>query len=354
MLYYLIPLSVFFLFSQFEYLKNKTSKRVGLAFVFFLPLFLIVIFRGNVGTDTATYIEQFRIRLLGLELDFGSFEPGFEVVASVILHFTNDPTIAVNILSGFNAVIFFVVIRMWGGNLLFAAACIFPAYFFDYTMNGLRIGLAFSFCLLSYMAWERKKFYSSIIFLLLAVSFQITSIVLFALLMIQQLSQKIRFKKIALIFIPIALIYFFLGDFLIARVLEKINFYEYLKKPNATSGWFPLGASLILLMLSFVKNKYTREPAKIREHLFYFLAQFLFFQLTLTTYAGIRFQLIGLFAHLLFSQRFLFPILNKKIRNIFMLNVLFIIYSAWKIRSFIGEGAEGTSPFLPYHFFWNS
>jgi hypothetical protein len=348
LLFYLFPLAAILVSRRW-----KTGE-VSPTFIFLgLPLFILVAMRGDVGTDTASYIEQFAIRLQGGELLYGSFEPGFEFLATVLLAVLNDARLAVNVISAVNVVLALAVLMRWGGDWRFCAAAVIPAFIFDFTMNGLRIGLAFPLVVYAVILFEKKNMVGFFIVLAIASSIQITAMPLAALLLIDKISILLKPKAVIVFMVSAIVLLYGAGDYLIERVLSKADFYELLQKPDASSGTAPLFFSGLLFVFSIIR----RYRPDSRETVFYSLVfsglQFAAYQVSQVTYAGLRIQLLVLFAQMLFVQRNIFPMFKNRIINNLLVFGLFAMFTFWKLRSFVVEDAGGPSPFLPYHFFWS-
>lgn len=343
MFYYVIPLTIWYFYVAANFLKKRVKERI--AGVFFLPLVFIVGFRGDVGTDTANYIQEFGWKVVGANRPFGEFEPGFEFIAFLLGSIIANERFVVNSISVINAGLFFLVIKRWGGSQLVAAACLVPCFFFDFTMNGLRIGSAFPLCVISAIFFKKENYLASFFLLIAAVSCQMTAIFLFPLLIIDEIAKNISIKNFAVGLLSGLFMGFIFYEIFSERVLVKFALYEVAESPGGLSGGVPILISL------FLAAPFVMQINLIKRPLQFFALQIILFQVTSISYAGIRLQLLSLFAQILFTQKEIVKLhFWNKMAQLYCL-LIFIFCVAWKIRAYITEGDDGQSPFLPYHIF---
>lgn len=343
MCYYVIPLTLWYFYVAANFLKKGVKERI--ASVFFLPLVFIVGFRGDVGTDTANYIQEFGWKVVGANRPFGEFEPGFEFIASLLGYIVANERFVVNSISVINAGLFFLAVKKWGGSQLVAAACLVPCFFFDFTMNGLRIGSAFPLCVMSAIFFKKEKYLISFFLLIAAVSCQMTAIFLFPLLVIDEIAENISVKNFAVGLLGGLIMGLIFYEIFSERVLVKFALYEVAESPGGLSGSIPILISLFLTAPFFMQINLLKRPMQ------FFALQIIFFQLTSVSYAGIRFQLLSLFAQILFTQKEVLKLhIWKNMAQLYCL-LIFIFCVAWKIRAYMTEGDDGQSPFLPYQLF---
>lgn len=121
------------------------SRKLGRRLVYVLLLFLMFVsfFRGMVGTDTANYISIFKN--IAIQEPVGFSEIGFIYLSKVLLTLTPDPELAVKSVS----VVFYLLLGLFfyrsdeNESFLFVSYLL-PVFAYSYSMNGLRIGVAFS------------------------------------------------------------------------------------------------------------------------------------------------------------------------------------------------------------------
>jgi hypothetical protein len=108
---------------------------------------VIACFRGNTGTDTEMYQNMFAAFQLG-NIQW-QVEGGFALVGTVLLAVSPTPEIAVRLVS----LLFFVIVAIYmraasRDQQWIALSYLLPVFAYQYSMNGIRIGLASSVLLL--------------------------------------------------------------------------------------------------------------------------------------------------------------------------------------------------------------
>src|SRR3546814_7837232 len=104
-------------------------------------MFLLIMERGLVRTDSAVYVQEFDvIRYRGLLAS--AFEPGFTLLIEVLNWFLSDPFQILILLGATTAIIMFLAGLMLERSPLLMMTIVLPYFLFDMTMNGLRYGLA--------------------------------------------------------------------------------------------------------------------------------------------------------------------------------------------------------------------
>jgi hypothetical protein len=348
MLYYLLPTIIWLLYCLYWGLKQERPNPV-LSLIVFVPLVALAMFRGNVGSDTFRYLSEITWKLQGVDRPFGEFEPGFELIIGALGAVTHNARAVVLIIAGVNAILFYVSLRKWGGYWLVGAAVAVPAFYFDYTMNGLRVGLALPLCVFAYIAAERGRPIGALLLLGVATSIQMTSGLLFFLLAAYRAPFRFTLKGAIAVTVALSGLVAIFSTVLTERVLVKFALYELADSPSALSGLAPLVISAALAAPLLTTSK-----RMLRVNLLFLALQFAFFWVAGFTYAGIRFQLICLFAQCLVVQREFTPRLYR-VRTVAAWCILFfMLCSAWRMRNYTDEQGTGDSPYLPYEFFWQA
>jgi hypothetical protein len=321
-----------------------------LSILTFTPLVAVACLRGNVGTDTYAYLSEVSWKLQDLERPFGEFEPGFELVLGSIGAAVHNARAVVLTIAAINAALFYVCLRRWGGYWLVGAAVVVPAFYFDFTMNGLRIGMAIPLCVLAYIAWEERRPVVGLVLIALATSIQMTSFLLLVFLAAYRLPIRLSLRQgLAALIGLIVLTTAFVAT-LSERVLVKVALYEGTESPSSLSGLGPLAISAALALPFLVSGS-----RRLRASSLIFLAlQIGLFQLTALTYAGTRLQLICLLAQGLMVQRELTPRLYTRRVIAAWCVSFFVLCAGWRMRNFGDEQGRGNSPYLPYEFFWQA
>jgi hypothetical protein len=344
MIYYILPFLVWLIFCIWRTLR--TARRLRLIhYVFTLPLIVLSVLRGDVGTDTATYIGSAQYIIWWGPQRPVDLEPGYVILVRLLACFTGDPRIVVNIISLLAAILFFVMLYVWEDGHCLVSLMLIPVFYFDFTMNGLRMGLAFPLAVIAILFLERKRFALFYILAIVAISIQMTVVLLLPMLILATRGVKLSLRG-ALYTILIGLTMFYpTFYFFKTRIIEKMAAYALFSSPTSLSGLGPLilscFAALFAIWISEKRHRYLG--------LAFLLIQVAFYGVTTFTYAGIRFQQMALFAQLLsLSYWAIRPITKKQLAII----VLFCcVAMGWKTRNFIVTSGE-PSAFLPYHFMW--
>jgi hypothetical protein len=133
--------------SAFQDVRKHENK----IFIFgMLPLVLLVVLRGDVGTDTASYLQI----ISGIQ-DTGEAVSGhartpisgwgeFTAIIKGLFYFTTNPRVIVAVLALFTTGILIYASLISEKAKWVFAVCVVPIFYLDMTMNGLRYGLAFA------------------------------------------------------------------------------------------------------------------------------------------------------------------------------------------------------------------
>lgn len=333
--YYIFPylfMSCSILF--FYNLKNNVAKFIFL--LFSMPIFLVPLLRGMVGVDTYNYINYINYINYPYSINFDfDFEPFFSILIKINSYLFENSHVALNFFS-FYIIIFLLIFFLKDKNHIFIfISLLFPVFYYDMTMNGIRYGLAFAMS--SYFICNASKM-SSKILLLLAFFVHKTS---FIFLLIKY-SEKINLKKIILILFFIFLfLYIFIDYFSV-----KLSAYLEMESPNIYSGIFTIIFSLSLLIVNtlfFVENK--------KRNIYLFLFSFFSYLLVFISYAGLRIQYLILY-YIIISLCADKNILSNRLYCL-ILYLFGFLYFIYRMYGFNSSAGVGGSPFLPYKFFWN-
>lgn len=331
----------------FNYLATNGFKTNAIsqiaAKLLFLPAIAIVMFKANVGTDTANYTNYAETILLDplISAQDLNIEYGFYWLLKVIVNITDSPHFTINFISATIAVYGIYLFSNNRNSIIIFSLLIFPVFFYDMTMNGLRYGLAFLLAKQAVDYYESKHKFQSVALLALCASMQVTGVIVFLLLMMKRLSFKV--------IVNLMLISVIVGYAYWDRLAEKIIGYLEFQSPNLYSGVMPLG---IFIACYIVLLRY-RERVGFNIHLM-FLLEILSFILAKYSYAGLRFQLLILFS--LFCAISTYKIdsyKNKKIVLTLFLIIGLIGFLA-KLKNFADDFGNPPSPFMPYTFLWEA
>ncbi|MGY2171681.1 EpsG family protein [Pseudomonas gingeri] len=315
-------------------------KHRNLIFLGLLPAFLLVVLRGDVGTDTSSYLNIVRNAGSDFYTFQGEVEPGFEFLLKVMFYFLGGERFVILALSGLATVLMALSFSNKKDDVLIFFLLVFPMFFYDMTMNGLRYGISFSLAKMAYDMKEGDNKLGFLGFALLSILFHISGVVVLALLIGRRLS--IGYIVSGAVFI--SLVFFFYAD----RLLYKFLAYGDLQTPSLLSGVAPLLVFFSVYMLCVI---FSLKDFKYLTFLLFL--EFVFYILAKFTYAGIRFQFLILYV--LFCSLPGFFVMNSKHRVsfVFLILVIGMLGFSFKARNMIEGAGVGDSPFLPYNFFWN-
>lgn len=339
MIFYLIP----YIFLVFMSLLSLKIKGGGYKFIFFLsliPATLVVVLRGLVGTDTETYISILDQSISSIKENARGIEPFFLVFAKIRHYFDLNSQYVLNL---FSFIMIFVLYLFFSKNKqrsLIFCSLLFPIFFYDMTMNGLRYGMAFAFaCWFIVDSSNSLKLNKNKIMYFISFLNHKSSLLFLSF----KLLQKASLKNFLIIIFSTSAVFFILKSYL----LYKISDYSDFVSPSVFSGSQPLIVTFLILLCNtyFYKNN-------LRRNVFLFIIQMLLFILTKFTYAGIRFQFLELFYIIVILCNDEHILRHRK--YIFLLFIIGILGFVLRLNNFISTSGQGGSPFLPYSFFWEN
>jgi len=340
-LVYLLPF-IFLIFGIFTIFNSKYIFKSYKYLLFFLllPALLVVLLSGDTGTDKASYYVWIAYTFNG-NADKILYEPGFKLLTYLLSLIYPHEYFIVPVI-GFLTTLFLVLAfsgSKW--QLIIFAFLLFPFFYFDMTMNGLRYGLSFAISAYAAKQIVQGNIKMFLLFGLLAVSMQYSSLIIIILVFLTQ----VKIKKIFL-FMLIILSFALLNFFDLSYFSSKVDAYKDLVRPSGISGLSPL----LIFSLFFLLNKCLHKKI---DFIFYiiFLLEILSFILSLSSYSGLRFQNLCIFVLLIFMAFFQKTRPFKKKYIVFFL-ILGVLCFSLKIRNFLTEEEGVTTPFLPYKFYW--
>lgn len=340
-LIYLLPFLFLVGITFMTYVSKINFKSYKLIlFLGLLPAAAVAILSGDTGTDKANYYEWIANTFNG-NIEKVVYEPGFKILTYALAMIYPSEYFIIPVVSLITTVFLWLAFSGNKWQLIVFTFLLFPFFYFDMTMNGLRYGLSFAISAYAARLILENKVKSFIIVGLVGVSMQYSSIIIIILIYLSQ----VNFKKIHLILLVVV-------GYVIFSILDlgyfdnKVDVYKDLTKPSGLSGVTPLLLFTLIFGLNWFLNK------KISKILFIiFGLQIASFVLSLTSYSGLRFQSLFIFTLLIFISFFQELKTFKKRYLIFFIIIGLMSFSL-KIRNFMNEEKEVTTPFLPYEFYW--
>lgn len=316
-------------------------------FIYCSLFFLLVIsfFRGLVGTDTYAY--EVIMERLSNGFSLAGMEPGFVFISWLILQVIDSAPLTVRLVGCLIfCALFFYLYRSDKNEKFLLASYILPAFIYQYTMNGLRVGMAAMLLLLATQQFRQIKARSA--YALAATSLMFHYSALVSLILIW--ASKVNWIKASnILVVPIAvlpvLVFFYANE---DYFFHKLISYQDFDSPSSFSG---VGKIITLLVIFFgvlVSNLFVADKAKL---LFLGVGSMLIFWIiSMFSYAGLRFLDLLSFSFPLcvltvYSNRGLE--LGKLMKLSFFIAGL--IAAVMSYRNFLYEEGSGPSPFLPYH-----
>lgn len=321
----------------------KTRLFAVMALLFFL---VISVSRGAVGTDTDTY-EYLVGQLMG-GLSWAGMEPGFVLMSWAFAIVTGSAFVAIRLVSVVIFLIMFVYLFHSDKNEKFLLlSYMLPAFVYQYTLNGLRIGVAAMLLMLAVQHVRRSHKVSGLLLATTALFFHYSSLVSLVFIWASQ-TRWVKASNICIVPLVTAVvlvIFSINSDYFLAKFL----LYQTSESPSSFSGLGKVAVILLLIFGVFV----SKLPNVERLKLIFLGGGFVvvFWALSSISYAGLRFlDLISFAFPLAILLTFSRCELNfdRSIKVVFILAGLLAAFTSY--RNFISEEGVGPSPFMPYHF----
>jgi EpsG family len=330
--------------SFYLFLETKKSDTVLIKVLFFvglIPSIIFVIFRGNVGTDTGTYLQM--VQDIGLnptaERNDFDIEIGFYLLLKAFSSLFHHPRVVINLVTAIIATYCINIFSRSKEQFLVFSFLVFPLFFFDMTMNGLRYALSFLLAKHASDEYANNNKFKSLVLFVACISFQLSGLLVFLLLRIR----NFKFSTIAFA-LPLAMIFYSIFD---ERLAYKFIAYTQLESPDFLSGVLPLGVFLACYFnMMLIDRKFVKKfiPLLILEVASFILAKF--------TYAGLRFQLLILFVFFCLISEVNLNEYKRKVVVLFLFFLIGLIGFAGTLKHYVDDANMPPSPFLPYRFFW--
>lgn len=326
------------------YFMNYFSKYKGIFFyIQVIILFsIVIIIRGDVGTDTMNY------QYLAKTLDnvFEQMEIGYSFLIMLIKFFISDEVIIIRIV-GFLFSILFIYIYLTGSTnerfIIFYF--LLPAYFLPYGMNVIRIGFASLLFYLAVRSFFDKNFFKMLIIIIISILFHY-SILIAYLFFILIYFKIVTFRNILILILISAI--FYVASF--SYLSNKVILYSSYDSPMLFSGISSVIVIFLLILSIYVSN--INKTFKKRVILITLLLTILFYFIKFYSYAGLR-----LLEVLKYSLPVIYVfILQEDKKNLNLKSTIFIVLAGFVSVCFMykdfleTEGNE--SGFLPYTTFF--
>jgi hypothetical protein len=290
-------------------LKNMGLENNQLLFCCLIPAFFVVVLRGQVGTDTASYLRI--IDNIAANIENSDVEIGFELVAKLLLGLGFSSQAVVAAFSWLICALLIIAFSKTKDEVLIFVFLIFPIFFYDMTMNGLRYGIAFCFAKIAFNAIEEGKRKTFALMGLASVSFHLSGFILLVLLM----ARRFNFRYLMIGGVLATVLVFIFLD----RLIFKFTVYGDLQAPNGLSGLAPL----LLVILLYISTILT-SLKDVKYLTFLLILETAFFLMAKFSYAGLRFQYLTLFAFLCILPRC--AVMRSPDRAIFLALYLLLEY----------------------------
>lgn len=337
MIYYAFPYLLIVLASILS-LKIKGKGYKYLFFIFFIPAVIIVTMRGLVGTDTYTYLYFFQQSEWDIKENRSNLEFGFIIYLKIVTYLEILPQKALNLFSLIICIIIYTNFSRSKSAFIIFSSLIFPVFFYDMTMNGIRYGMAFVLAV-PFIVEPIKdifKINKNKIYMVLAM-LNHNSVLTFIFF---KIFVNLNIKNFIFGLLASTVVFYLLQDYLIL----KFNNYSELDSPNALSGIQPL---VIMFLLVIINSNFFK--LNTNRNIYLFILQMCFYGLTQFTYAGLRFQ----FATLFFMMVLMINDRDCKNYNLYIASIYLVGFLGFllKMRNMLDSYGIGFSPFLPYAFY---
>lgn len=340
--YYIIAFIFFYIFlllarQSCEY--ESAFFAIGIA-----PLVFLAVFRGNVGTDTSTYLEIIRATSESTELV--TIEPLFYGLSAGLMFLFNNERVVLAVFGVLITLILFAASSKLEKSGTVFGTCVIPIFYQAMTMNGVRYGLSFSIVVLAtvfFLHGYRKSFF----FIALLAGLIHVSGLMLALLFYVFFAKNIKLRMFFIILLAGILLSVFFSDIILTKLPNYMDF----KSPSIFSG-----VSIFLLSLLAIYVLGNVEGAGFYFSFRAFLIIFIVvssFILSKFSYAGLRFQSLILFLIFLVMQ---YKIASENIvvknKNYMILIFIGLLGLGFNFNNYINETPDNESPFIPYSFVW--
>ena len=369
MLIYYLALTYYWLALTFVVQHTKTLSIFKVLYATF-PLLVIMILRGNVGTDTVAYLGI--VSDIGVNANVASIEHGFVYLIKLLLLITKNNMFVLVLIAIFTTIVMLTASAQSYRSKFVLLVCVVPIFYLDMTMNGLRYGLSFAFAMYAVQKFYSKHEKMSVVLAVISVLIHSSSILIF-LIFAAIADNKEELRKWLLI--TGILFIFMLGSLYLSNILEFFNSnniyskdinltnkfyaYKYFKSPSWLSGLSTLIMSALLLLTLKLSNK-AHTLFNNRGFYIVLVIVFITFVISKFSYAGLRLQSLVLFCILLIMQfkPSILDVLDKQFKRRLLL--VGFLGTLTFIKNAIQTEGQQLSPFAPWAInpdithFWSS
>lgn len=245
MIYYILSFFIYYL-GLIYFRKYLGRKGRMVLFISILPIFSLVMLRGNVGTDTHTYLNI--ISSIG-ESSYVGTEVGFTYIVKLMLYLGFDAKLITLLIALITTVVLMQMATVSMRSLMVLTFCIIPVFYLDITMNGLRYGLSFVLAGMSVAYFYRQQCFLMILIAMSAILIHVSGLIVFAvmLMLANDKNELMAWLKVVTGLILLVLLQYNISGGL--DIDSKITAYSNFTSPTVLSGIAPLVISIVTLVL---------------------------------------------------------------------------------------------------------
>ncbi|UFQ99159.1 EpsG family protein [Pseudomonas wenzhouensis] len=295
---------------------------------------------GAVGVDTATYESIISNIILGESV---GVETGFVFLVRFLSVVFSDPVYILRCITFLIFLIFYFLFSRTKCSVQIFSLLVFPVFFHDFTMNGVRYGLSFLIASFAIAYIYGLNYIKSVFPAFSSVFIHSSSLIIILLSFVRNMSFHIVVFGICLV----GIFLFMFQEHLL------VKYYAYLQyeSPNLYSGFLRVFISIALVLI--LRNVYSISNLEFFVLIssviaFVFISSF--------SYAGLR--MTGAILYFLMFRIVLFSLSETRffvIKNIWLL--MFIFFLGFLefvniLRIMISLYDVGDSPYLPFYFIW--
>ncbi|MDQ7040907.1 MAG: EpsG family protein [Rhodothermus sp.] len=302
----------------------------------------LAIFRGAVGTDTFSY-EKAVIdseRMAGIE-------PGFWLLTALLHSLLQDPVLVIRgVACVFTVLLCWFVWKADDDELFFVMAFVVPVFFYAFSMNVLRMGLASVIFLLALQLDRRQQLQKALLLAFVSILFHYS--VVFVILYLWLIDNKLSGKGKVVGIIGIVLFVVLLILFNETYFEIKLKSYVMIEPPGMLSGL----SRIILCMVLLAGVVFSSLPPREKHRLFWWTLLFMgmFWGITRISYAGLRLLDLLIFTLAVAIMRS-YGRTGQPVDRIVKASWLLagLLGAAAMYRNMLQERFWSPSPWLPYH-----